>query len=62
MNYSYQQLVTQMTRIANLFGAPHAQVRPIIQPLAIEPIQNEGITLKENTVNWGQQLLPHVVE
>lgn len=62
MNHSYQQLVNQMTRIDDFFGAPQAQVRPIVQPQVVMPIQNERITLEENTVNQGQQFVPRVVE
>lgn len=31
-NQSYQQLETQMNQIADFFGTPPMQIRPIIQP------------------------------
>lgn len=53
-NQSYQQLTTQMNRIADFFGVPQAQVRPIVQPQLTRPIQNKGIVLEENIVNQRQ--------
>lgn len=38
MNQSYQQLATQMNQIADFFGAPQAQVQPIVQPQVARPI------------------------
>lgn len=60
-NQSYQKLVTQMNWIANFFGTPLVQIRPIVQLQLARPIQNEGVVLEENTVNPGKQFVPHVV-
>lgn len=51
-----------MNRIADFFGTPQVQVRPIVQPQLARPVQNKRIVLEENVVNQGQQFVPHAVK
>ncbi|XP_050898024.1 uncharacterized protein LOC127104928 [Lathyrus oleraceus] len=61
-NQSYQQLATQINRIVDFFGAPPAQVRPVVQLQVVRQVRNERVALEENMINQGQQFMPQVVE
>lgn len=61
-NQSYQQLATQMNWIADFFGAPQAQVWPVVQPQVVRQVRNEGVAWEENMVNQGKQYFPQVVK
>lgn len=62
MNQSTQRLATQMNRIADIFGAPQAQVQLSVQPPLVRSIRKKGVVHEENTVNWGKQFVPRVVK